>query len=130
MKNGKRQGIFIPPGRKPWPHEMRVANVLSENGHCVEFLEEGSLHSPDILLDGVEYEIKSPENFRCITIERAIKKALKQSGNLIIDVSRMKNANYKKICNILLLQIRNKKQIKKMIMITKCGKMVDVFELL
>ena len=130
MKNGKRQGIFIPPGRKPWPHEMRVANVLSENGYCVEFLEEGRLHFPDILLDGVEYEIKSPESMRRITIERAIKKALKQSDNLIIDTNRIKGVDYNKICSILLFQIKKRKQIKKMIMVTKSGKVIDIFGML
>ena len=130
MKNKKKGKIIIPAGRKPWAHEFHVAEVLAMNGHKVEFLLEGDVKTPDILLDGVEYEIKSPESMKAISIERTIKKALKQSPNLIIDISRIKKVNEKKICNFLIKQVRIRKSIKKMLLVTKQEKVIDVKKML
>ena len=126
MQNKKKAGIFVAPGRKPWPHEMRVAEILSLAGHYVEFLEEGNLHTADIKLDGVEYEIKSPEAFNANTFEHTLKDAVKQSPNLIIDTFRMKKVRDLKVRNFLVNQMRKQKQIKKIIMITKRGQIVDI----
>ena len=57
----KRKGkVVIPPDIYPWPHELRVARILAMEGHLVEFMPAAQIKSADILLDGVEYEIKSP----------------------------------------------------------------------
>lgn len=81
MKNGKT-GICVASGRRPWPHEMRVAEVLVKAGHYVEFLSEGLLPGADIRVDGViEYEIKSPEHFNSNTLEHTIRDAIRQSPN-------------------------------------------------
>lgn len=125
----KQQGIFIAPNRKPWDHEMRVARILAINGHYVEFLPEGNLRCPDISLDGIKYEIKSPESARAITIERALKKALKQSQNLIIDASRIKDGNDDKIQKYLVSQARSRKQIKKMLFVTKKAQLLTFLSL-
>lgn len=129
MKN-RKAGIFVAPGRKPWPHEMRVAEILSLAGHYVEFLEEGNLHTADIRLDGIEYEIKSPEAFNTNTFEHTLKNAIKQSPNLIIDTSRMKKVRDLKVRNFLVSQKRKQKQIKKLIMITKHGQIIDISSLI
>ena len=117
MQNKKKAGIFVAPGRKPWPHEMRVAEILSLAGHYVEFLEEGNLHTADI---------KSPEAFNANTFEHTLKNAVKQSPNLIIDTFRMKKVRDLKVRNFLVNQMRKQKQIKKIIMITKRGQIVDI----
>lgn len=93
----RKTGIFIAPGRKPWPHEMRAAKILSLAGHYIEFLEENILHTADIKLDGIEYEIKSPESFNSNTFEHKLKDATKQSPNLIIDTYRIKKVQDSKI---------------------------------
>lgn len=126
MTSNKKSGIFIATGRKPWPHEMRVAEILSLAGHYIEFLEETTLRTADIRLDGVEFEIKSPESFNANTFEHKLKDATKQSQNLIIDTSRIKMVRDQKICTFLLNQMRKQKQIKKMIMITKHGNIIDI----
>lgn len=87
----KKQGIFIESGRILWPQEMRIARILAAAGHDVEFLRERhNLHTADMLLDGIEYEVKSPETSKLASIEQLIRKALKQSSNIIIDASRCK----------------------------------------
>ena len=58
MEKNKIDGkIIIPAGRKPWPHEMRVASILAKVGFTVEFIQESTIRSADILLNGVEFEI-------------------------------------------------------------------------
>ena len=125
----EKTGIFIAPGRKPWPHEMRVAEILSLAGHYVEFLSESSLHTPDIRLDGVEYEIKSPETEKTSSLEQSIRTALKQCQNIIIDSSRMKMYDTR-VRNFLIKKCREQKQIKKMLFITKRNEIIDIFELI
>lgn len=131
MTDYTNTGIFTPADRKVWSHERHVAEILAQAGHYVEFLLESSIHTPDIRLDGTtEYEIKSPESSRAITIERAIKKALKQCNNLIIDASRMKNTRDISVTRFLIAQAKSRKQIKKMLFITKKGKIVDILKLI
>lgn len=124
-----RSGIFTPPGRKVWPHEMRTAKILATAGHSIEFLLEDSQKSPDILLDGVEFEIKSPKSMSVNTLEHLLKKGLRQCSNLIIDTSRTKMRD-DKMRDFLVSQMRKTKQIKRMIMITKKGQIIDIFSLI
>lgn len=128
-KMSYRSGIFTPPGRKVWPHEDRVAKILAMAGHNVEFLLENGQKNPDILLDGIEFEIKSPKTVSTNTLEHLLKKGLRQCPNLIIDTSRTKMRD-DKMRSFLVAQMRRTKQIKKMLMITKKGRIVDIFGLI
>ena len=107
-----------------------MAKVLATAGHTVEFLEESNLHTADILLDGVEFEIKSPKSASANSLEHLLKKALKQSPNIIIDTSRLKNSRDDNVRKFLTSQVKSRKQIKKLIMITKQGRIIDIFALI
>lgn len=127
----KNTGIYFEAGSKPWPHELRAARILVQAGYSVEFIaEKHNLPTADIKLDGIEYEIKSPEHFTVNTLEHTIKDALKQSPNIIIDMSRMKKVSSDKMLFFLLNQVRKSKQIKRMMLITKQEEVVDIFELI
>ena len=126
MKNNKVGKIIVPVGMKPWSQEMRVAEILAMAGHNVRFLEESNLHTADILLDGAEFEIKSPKSANANSLEHLLKKALRQSPNIIIDTSRTNNFNNVNIKKILISQVKKRKQIKKLIMITKRGQVVGI----
>ena len=121
----KKAGVYIAPGRRPWAHELKAAEVLALAGHCVEFLPEGLLPKADILLDGVEYEIKSPETEKLTSIEQLIRKALKQSCNIIIDASRCK-IQESRLRRYLVHKCREQKQIKRMLLITKGREIIDI----
>lgn len=116
-RSEQKRGIYIPSGRIIWPHELRVAEVLALAGHYVEFLPEGNLKNADILLDGVEYEIKSPKSATANSLEHLLKKALKQSPNIIIDTSRMKSSRDDNVRKFLISQVKSRKQINRLIMI-------------
>lgn len=129
MKQTKKSQIIIPAGTHPWSHELRVANILALAGHTVEFLPTGAQKTADILLDEVEYEIKSPKTNNTNSLEHLLKKALGQSPNIIIDTSRMKNAKGYKIHHFLLAQAKSRKRIKRLLLVTKRGEIVDISSL-
>ena len=124
--NNSRGKVIVPSNANPWPHEQRVAKILALAGHAVEFIPESNTKTADILLDGVEFEIKSPKSANANSLEHILKKAVKQSCNIIIDTSRMKNIRDDNTRRFLVNQARLRKQIKKLIMITKQGQIIDV----
>lgn len=95
-----------------------------------ESIPESNTKTADILLDGVEFEIKSPKSANANSLEHILKKAVKQSCNIIIDTSRMKNIRDDNTRRFLVNQARLRKQIKKLIMITKQGQIIDVSALI
>lgn len=123
-------GIYIPQNRKVWPHEMHSATVLSDAGFGVEFLKETKIKNADILLDGVKYELKAPESFNSNTMDHMIRRAVKQSPNLVIDMCRMKKVNSIKVINFLENYVMEHKSVKKMLLIDKKGRVVDIFSLI
>lgn len=131
MNNFRQKGkIIIPAGRKPWPHELRIANILAMAGHNVEFLPESNVSTADILLDGIEYEMKSPFTNKPDKLERNIKRGLRQSKNIIFDSSRIKNMRDDNLRRFLIKKAREQKQIGKLIFITRRGQIVDIKSLI
>ena len=131
MNNSKQRGkIIIPAGRNPWPHELRIANILAMAGHNIEFLPESNISTADILLDGVEYEMKSPFTNKPDKLERNIKRGLKQSKNIIFDSSRIKDMRDYNLRRFLVRKAKEQKQIGELIFITKRGKIIDVKSLI
>ena len=126
MRHNEIGKVLIPGGVHPWPHELRVANILALAGHTIEFIPRTNTKTADILLDNVPFEIKSPKSSNLNTLEHTLKKALKQSRNIIIDTSRIKNARDDNICHFLINQTRNRKQIKCLIMISKQRQVLDI----
>lgn len=123
--------VIIPGGVQPWPHEERVAKILAAEGYKVEFLAKSTIRTADILLDGVEFEIKSPVTSKMNTFEHNLKRALKQSSNIIIDISRMDGRKMPeaKVKSFLLLKCKQHPQIKRMLLITKAKQIIDIMEL-
>ena len=87
MKSGK---VIIQEGALVYPHEERVAFELVKTGNDVTFLAVGINKSPDILYMDKKWEIKSPTGSKRRTLENNVRAALKQSCNIIIDLSRIK----------------------------------------
>ena len=128
MTKQRKAQIVIPAGLCPWPHELRVAQILSLAGHTVEFLPTRSSKTADILLDGIEYEIKSPRTNKTNTLEHLIKKALRQSSNIIIDSSRTNGKKMRddQIRAFLISKARRHRQIKRLLFITRGGQIIDI----
>ena len=121
--NGK---IIIPARANPWPHELRVARILADAGHVVEFIPEENTKRADILLDGTEYEIKSPLTNNHKKIIRNLKRALTQSPNVIIDSSRIKYKHDSTVAKLLIGHTKYLPALKKCILINKHEKIIDI----
>ena len=131
MNSSSQKGkIIIPAGRKPWPHELRIANILAMAGHNIEFLPESNIRTADILLDGVEYEMKSPLTNKPDKLERNIKRGLKQAKNIVFDSSRIKNMRDDNLRRFLIKKASEQKQIGELIFITKRGQIIDIKSLI
>ena len=131
MNNSTKKGrVIIPAGRRPWLHELHVAEILAMAGHVVEFIPESTTKTADIYLDGVEYEIKSPLTNKIDKIERNIKRGLKQSSNIILDSSRITQLRDDSLRRFLMNKARTQKQIGKLILITKRGQIIDIKSLI
>lgn len=126
IKNGK---IIFDPQRKPWPHEMHTATILAQNGHTITFLKEVGNNPPDIRLDSIIFEMKAPKTSKTSSLEQTLRKAVKQSPNIVIDSFRMKMPDNIAL-KFLIKKCREQKQIKRMLFINKKEKIVDVFKLL
>ncbi len=98
-------------------------------GHNIEFLSESNVSTADILLDGVEYELKSPFTNKPDKLERNLKRALKQSKNIIFDSYRVKNMRDDSLRRFLIKKAREQKQIGKLLFITKHGQIIDITSL-
>lgn len=129
-KEIKRGRLIIPPDVFPWPHEIRVARILAMAGHVVEFLPTTSIKTADVMIDGTEYEIKSPTTNKPDKLERVIKRALKQCKNIIYDSSRIKDMRDDNLRRFLVNKARQQPQIGKLILITKRGQIVDIKSLI
>ena len=130
MSNKNTKGkIIIPAGCRPWPHELRVANILAMAGHSVEFIPKSNIKTADLYIDGIKFEVNSPRSVKTNSLEHILKKAQKQSCNVIIDASRIKSGNFN-MSRFLTRQLRSRRGIKKLVLITKQGKIIDVNSLI
>lgn len=77
-------------GAKIAGKELQIASWIAAGGKDVRFLYASAVqgsHTPDILIDGVAWEIKRIESSNPRKIKTRINEAKSQSGNIIIDLS-------------------------------------------
>ncbi len=128
----RKQGAIIPNGVEIWPHELVVAKTLADNGYVVEFLpikKRKFAKSPDILMNGLKWEIKSPKSSKLSAIERNLKKAYHQSANIIFCSHRMHNLPDKSICKELTKQFVLTKKMKRLLFVGRDHKIIDISNL-
>lgn len=125
-----KAGIFIPRELKPYPknHELLSARALVKAGYSVVFLQPDSrkgAKTADILLNGVSYEMKSPIG-SLQSIERNLKRANRQSPNIIFDSRRMKIINTKIVEETIRRKVEKQRTIKSLLFINRHGKIIDL----
>ena len=77
--------LNVPPEK----HEMKAARFFADLGFDIEFIPPSNIpgvHRPDILMQGIEWEIKCPQGKAKRTIEQSYRKAAKQSKFVIFDL--------------------------------------------
>jgi hypothetical protein len=128
MNSGQGK-IIIAPGLNVWPHELKTAEALAAAGLTVEFIRRSEAPrqtSADVRIDGVEWEIKSPEADNLKAVQRNLRRALKQSRNVIFDCRRMKRLPAEAIEREVRTQAGALRSLRRLIFVGKNGKIVDI----
>ena len=108
-------------------HEYNTVRFLLKNGYDVELIPPSqikNLQMPDIILQGVPWEMKSPVEAGKYTIKNIVQNASHQSVNIIIDLRRCKMEDdeaIKKIYHYFDLS----KRIRRIKIITKNAEIID-----
>ena len=79
--------IQLEDGATPRDHEILTAIFLIKQGKSPKFLAERKIantKTPDITMDNIEWEMKSPIGSGRENLEHAFKAAVKQSENIIV----------------------------------------------
>lgn len=75
------------------PHEERTVDFLREQGYDIELIPPSNSpksKTPDLMMQGLAWEMKCPQGKSKATLENLVKKATKQSANIIIDLRNTK----------------------------------------
>ena len=113
----------------PEPHEVDVAEILAQHYQTVvQFLipvDDYMRKSADIVMNGIEWEIKCPHGASRSTISNQLRWATKQARSVIID-SRHTKLEYDGIEKKVRFEANRKSTIKRAILIDKSGKVVEI----
>jgi hypothetical protein len=113
--------VIISTNLKPAPatYEITAVTLLAEHFKSdVEFVLRSNRKTPDFLINGVEWELKSPTGDGKYNVQHQIKAAAKQSANVVFDARRSK-MHMTKIRNEVELNFGYTKPIKRLILIDK-----------
>ena len=115
--------LKVPPSEE----ELKVAKYFANRGKDITFICPSSIpgqRRPDFIMDGLEWEVKCPAGKSKRTIENNIVNAEKQSGNIIIDLRRIKLSE--KYClSQIELNCKIRSRVKRIMVITKNMQLIE-----
>ncbi|QQS26799.1 hypothetical protein IPM44_03705 [bacterium] len=122
--------ILFEDGAEPEPHEIQTALFLRKTGKKITFIapkNRTGVKTPDIRMDSLHWEIKSPMSASARSIEHAFRSALKQSGNVIFDLRRSKASDMANLAKInRQIKLIKGKKLRRVLVITKKEKLLDL----
>lgn len=114
--------IIIKSGIDVWEHERRTAQALANAGYAVSFIKRSNeeyVRTPDVVIDGALWEMKSPISNRLPKIQKTLRQAIHQSPNVIYDSQRIKNLNDNQIKKELEKWAAQFKAMKRLLFVNK-----------
>lgn len=123
MKKGK----IIPNGVILEKHEYKTVLLFTEMGVDIELIpksEKRGVRAPDIVMNGLRWEMKSPKGEGKYLMQNTIQKAVKQSRNVIVDLRRAKRPQ-ERCLQELEKEFDSSKSLQKLKVITKSRKILD-----
>lgn len=121
--------IIIPSGVSLWEYELRTTEALSAVGYVVEFIpksEADHKKTPDALLDGLEWEMKSPVSNSLSNVQKTLRKAAHQASRIIYDSQCVKNLTDLQIECELRKQAPMLRSIKSVLFVNKKREVIDI----
>ncbi len=122
------QRIIIPTNINPRPErfEIEAASIIAEYlGADAVFIAREGGKTPDVEINGTEWEIKSPLGRGKHTIETQLRRASKQASHVILDARRCK-LHIAKIRHQLRHHGAIKKHILRIVLITKTDSVEEI----
>lgn len=108
-------------------HEVNaILALLDYFDTDITCITPGSGKTPDIRINNVEWELKSPQGDGSKTIDNILKKATKQSKNIVLDLSRIKMSGSQALSRTKYFLHNNKHGIERLLVITKNHKIIDL----
>ena len=130
MNSSQHKGTITPNGVVLKPHENATAVLLTEYGFNLELIPPSNIpgiHTPDIKMCGLEWEMKAPIGEGKYLMMNTIQRAVKQSQNIIIDLRHTKR--YESKClRELRKEFTKSGSIKRLKIITKKGESIDLIK--
>lgn len=126
LVNTKR-GRLIQNGVHLEDHEYRTVRFLLDSGYDVELIppmQIKGMNTPDIQVDGMVWELKSPTGNGKNTMKHNISNAKRQSRNVIVDLRRCKMPEERSV-NELKHHFDLSKRLKRLRIIKKSEIMLD-----
>ena len=120
--------VIIPSNHKIRPTELDAAQILANHFKAsVKVLCPATGYmqkSADFIIDDISYELKSPTTSKISSIEKIIRLASRQSGNVVIDMRKTKITEKRMIelCND---RLKNIKRLKKVVLIVNSKKVLE-----
>ena len=87
--------------------------------------EKKGIRTPDIIMDGLKWEMKSPKGEGKYLMQNTIQKAVKQSKNVIVDLRRVKRSQ-ERCLKELEKEFDNSRSLRRLKVITKSRKILDI----
>lgn len=127
----KKYAVHIEGGKdsEPRPHEKKAAEIIAEIFESdLIFMRRAASKSPDlyVMKTHARWELKSPKGGGKHTIQNNLRDADKQSENVIIDLTRAKLSDKHGISRAKEFIRRERSRIRRLKVLTKAGKMVDI----
>ncbi len=125
----RKYEVIVRTNREDSPknHELSAALILAYHFKAnVVFLRPEMKKTPDIDVDGVKWEIKSPRGDGKKTIENNLRTARKQSQNIVIDLARSKMHNLRAVSRAKFYIKTEAHDVKRLKIITKTQKIIDI----
>ena len=125
----KDYSVIVPKSvfPKPSPREMSAAYILMDYFKAdVRFIPRGNQKTPDFLIKGLHWELKTPTGTGKYNIQHLLHSAIQQSKNIIVD-ARFSKMHISRIKNELKYHSNvTTKGIKHLILITKDKKVIEI----
>jgi hypothetical protein len=121
--------IIIPSGANIWPHELKTAQALAAVGYTVEFIRKSERErerSADAYIDLLKWELKAPNGSSISLVEKNLRRAVKQTGNIVFDSHRIKRIPDSALKRELVKWTKEIKGIDRLKFITRHRVVIDI----
>ena len=122
-----KKGILKQNGVHLQDHEYATVKLFLEQGYDIELIPQSQIkyyRAPDMMMEGVAWEIKAPEGASSKTIKHTIQNALQQSNNVIIDLCRCRLPQAQALKDIE-REFRLSKRLRRLKVVLKDKKILD-----